>query len=98
MSLEVADEFVIVEREISDVIVDLGGRVDGGVLGVREADQGHAVLLRVDEAFLHALLAIENDDLVILGAGDEIQPIRGIVDRFKFGIILLEGFGNAEAL
>ena len=42
-----------------DVIVALGGRVDGGVLGVREPGVVHAIFLAVDQPLLRSLLAAE---------------------------------------
>lgn len=85
------------QAQVADRVVDLGAAVDGRVLGVGEVYEVDAVLLRVDGALLGALLAVVDDDLVVLGAGYEGVAAGREVDAVDAVRVLAEDLGHLEA-
>lgn len=94
---EVSYVFVVVQTEVSDGIVDLGTTVYRGVLGVGEVYQVNPIFLGVNRAHLRTLLAVVDDDLVILRARDECVTIRREVDAVYPIRVLAEYLGHLEA-
>lgn len=62
-----------------------------------KVNQVHAVFLAVDCAGLRALLAIVNDNLVVLAARNQRFPAGGEVDAVDLVGVLAEHLGHAEA-
>jgi len=94
---EVAQILVVVQAQIPDGVVHLGGAVDGRVVGMCEVDQIHAVLLRVHRARLRPLFAVVNHDLVVLAARNQVFPIGRKVDGVDLVRVLAEDLGHFEA-
>ena len=94
---KVANVLVVVEAEVADRVVDLGAAVYGRVLGVGEVYEVDAILFGVDGAHLRALLAVVDNDLIVLRAGDERVAGRGEVDAIDAVRVLAEDFCHLEA-
>ena len=60
---------------LPDIIVHFRAGVNAGVLGMRKSRQVDPVLLRVDQSPLHASLAIEDGNLVVIRARDEGESV-----------------------
>ena len=73
---------------LPDIIVHFGAGVNAGVFGVCESRQVDSVLLRVDQPALHAALAVEDGNLIVVRAGDKRESIGAERDAVGLRIAL----------
>lgn len=94
---EVPNVLVIVQRQVSDGVVDFSRTVDRSVLSVGEVYQIHSVLLAVHGPDLGAFFAVVNHYLVVLAAGYERLAARGEIYAVDFVGVLAEHLRDPEA-
>ena len=82
--------------EIADDVILLGRGVDHVGLVLREVDQVDAVLFRVEGSLLGAFFAVVDDDLVVLGAGDEGGAVGGEVEVVDGVLVVLEDLAHSH--
>lgn len=82
---------------LPDGVVHFGRAVDGRGLGVREVYEIHAVLLAVDGLRQLALLAVVDDDLVVLAARYDVVAGGREVEAVDLVRVLAEHFRHFEA-
>ena len=79
MTSEIGNVLVFMHVEIPNDIVFFGRGMNNIGLVLGEVNQIHAVLFGIQGPFLGTPFAVINDDLVILGAGDQGGAIGGKV-------------------
>lgn len=82
------------QRQVADGVVNFCRAVDGSVLGVCEENQFNPIFFAVDCPHLSPLLAVVNDDLIVLAWGDDAEAIRTVVDAVDFVRVLPEYLGD----
>ena len=99
MAAEVADEAVVVHRQIPDPIIDFGARIDDTRGMVGEAGQRAAIFLALELFRVRAGFGVEELDGVV-GAGEE-QELAAVVE-VDGGVVCsrwcFEEFGGAEGV
>ena len=94
VAAEVADVLVLRDVKVADDVVLLGAGVHDVRLVGCEVDEVDAVLLGVERPPLGAPLTVVDDDLVVVGGGDEGGAVRGEVQVVDGVLVLLEDLAD----
>lgn len=97
MPREIPNVFVVMQGEVSDCIIYFVGAVHDSVGSMCVPDEIHSILLTVQRSLWFALLAVVENDGVVVAAGDDGLAVGAEVEAVDLVRVLTEDLGHAEA-